>query len=65
VPLSIRESTDGAIAVTNRALKGGGAVLLRITPGTPGAPQLLELRASMFSPLNPSSGIGMGVLRVR
>jgi hypothetical protein len=64
-PLSIRESTDGSIAVTNRALKGGGAVLARIAPGTPGAPQLLELRASVFSPLNPNSGIGMGVLRVR
>ena len=65
VPLSIRESTDGSIAVTNRALKGGGAVLLRIAPGTPGAPQLLELRASAFSPLNQNSAIGMGVVRVR
>jgi hypothetical protein len=64
-PLTVRESTDGAVAVTSRFLKGGGAVLVRLAPASPSATQLLELRASAFSPLSAASPIGMAVLRVK
>jgi hypothetical protein len=64
-PLTVRESTDGAVAVTCRFLKGGGAVLVRLAPASPSATQLLELRASAFSPLSAASPIGMAVLRVK
>ena len=50
-PLSLRQSSGGAFTVTSRSLKGGGAVLVRIDAGASGATQLLDLRASLSTPL--------------
>ena len=63
-PLALRQSTGGAFTVTSRGLKGGGAVLVRIDAGAPGATQLLDLRASLSTPLLAGSPIGLAVLRI-
>jgi hypothetical protein len=63
-PLALRQSTDGAFTVTSRFLKGGGAVLVRIDAGAPGATQLLDLRASLSTPLATGSPIGLAVVRI-
>ena len=64
-PLAMRQSQSGTFALTSRALKGGGAMILSLTAGAPGATQILDLRASATTPLTTSSPIGMAVLRVR
>ncbi|MBW8770458.1 MAG: Ig-like domain-containing protein [Gemmatimonadetes bacterium] len=64
-PLSLRQNSGGTFAVTNRSLKGGGAVLVRIDGGSSGATQLLDLRASLSTPLTSASTIGLGVLRIQ
>jgi hypothetical protein len=64
-PLSLRQNSGGPFTVTSRALKGGGAVLVRIDGGASGATQLLGLRASLSTPLAAASPIGLGVLRIQ
>jgi len=63
-PLSLRQNSGGAFTVTSRSLMGGSAVLVRIDAGASGATQLLNLRASLSTPLLPGSTIGLGVLRI-
>ena len=63
-PLSLRQNTGGAFTVTSRSLMGGSSVLVRIDAGASGATQLLNLRASLSTPLLPGSPIGLGVLRI-
>jgi len=64
-PLSLRQNSGGTFAVTMRGLKGGGAVLVRIDGGASSATQLLDLRASLSTPLTVASPIGLGVLRIQ
>jgi len=64
-PLSLRQNSGGTFTVTSRSLKGGGAVLVRIDAGGSGATQLLDLRASLSTPLTSASPIGLGVLRIQ
>jgi len=64
-PLSLRQNSGGSFAVTNRALKGGGAVLVRIDGVASASTQLLDLRASLSTPLTSASPIGLGVLRIQ
>jgi len=64
-PLALRQNSGGTFSVTSRGLKGGGAVLVRIDAGGAGATQLLDLRASLSTPLSPASTIGLGVLRIQ
>jgi hypothetical protein len=64
-PLSLRQNSGGSFAVTMRGLKGGGAVLVRIDGGASSATQLLDLRASLSTPLTSASPIGLGVLRIQ
>ena len=64
-PLSLRQNSGGSFSVASRGLKGGGAVLIRIDAGGAGATQLLDLRASLSTPLTSASTIGLGVLRVQ
>jgi len=62
-PLTMRTSSTGTFGVTNRGLRGGGAMLVRVA-AAPGAPELLELRASATTPLSATSPIGMAVVRI-
>jgi hypothetical protein len=65
-PLSIRQAAFGTSFQATSLLKGGGAMLLRIT-GTPGAAgtQLLDLRATTGDALPAASKIGIAVLRIQ
>jgi hypothetical protein len=63
-PLAMRQSVGGTLSVSGRNLKGGGAVLLRIGQGAPGATQLLDLRSTLTTPLTATSTVGLAVLRI-
>ena len=65
-PLAIRQATFGTSFQAASSLKGGGAMLLKIT-GTPGAAgtQLLDLRAATGDALPAASKIGIAVLRIQ
>jgi uncharacterized protein YjdB len=64
-PLAMRQSSGGSFAISSRNLRGGGAVLLRLGPGTPGATQLLDLRSTATTPLSTGSSVGLAVLRIQ
>ncbi|HEV7993598.1 MAG TPA: Ig-like domain-containing protein [Gemmatimonadaceae bacterium] len=64
-PLAMRESSGGAFSVSGRNLKGGGAVLLKLGAVSPGATQLLDMRATVNAPLSTGSPLGMAILRVQ
>jgi hypothetical protein len=61
----MRQGTFGSSFVTTVSfLRGGGAMLLKLS-GTPAAStQLLDLH-SIGAPLLPNSNIGMAVLRIQ
>lgn len=65
-PLAIRQAAFGTSFQAGTSLKGGGAMLLRIS-GTTGAPgtQLLDLRAATGNALPTDSKIGIAVLRIQ
>ncbi|MEP6730645.1 MAG: Ig-like domain-containing protein [bacterium] len=65
-PLVMRQATFGSSFLTSaNALRGGGAMLIRLS-GTPSAPtQLLDLHAGGGAALSPNSTIGIAVLRVQ
>ena len=65
-PLSMRQAAFGTAFQATSALKGGGAMILKIT-GTPGAAgtQLLDLRALSGDPLPAASKLGIAVLRIQ
>jgi hypothetical protein len=65
-PLSIRQATFGAAFSATSSLKGGGAMLLKIT-GTPGAAgtQLLDLHGVSGDALPAASKVGISVLRIQ
>ena len=64
-PLALRNAAYGSSFQATTTLKGGGALLLKIT-GTPGAAaqQLLDLHAVNGAALAPFSKIGIAVLRI-
>jgi hypothetical protein len=64
-PLAMRQGTFGSSFLTTVSfLRGGGAMLLKLS-GTPAAStQLLDLH-SIGAPLSPNSNIGMAVLRIQ
>src|SRR5258705_7361777 len=62
-PLSLRQNGGGAFIVASR-LMGGSAALVRIDVGPSSATQLLNLRASVSTPLTAGSPIGLAVLRI-
>jgi hypothetical protein len=61
----MRQSPGGSFAISSRTLRGGGAVLLQLGPGAPGATQLLDLRSTATAPLSTGSSIGLAVLRIQ
>jgi hypothetical protein len=63
-PLAMRQSTGGALSVSGRNVKGGGAMLLRIGPIAPGTTQLLELKSTTTAPLLATSSVGLAVMRI-
>ncbi len=65
-PLSMRQTAFGTSFQASTTLKGGGALLVRIS-GTPGGSgtQLLDLRASDGSALPAGSKIGIAVMRIQ
>jgi hypothetical protein len=63
-PLAMRQSTGGSLSVSGRNVKGGGAVLLRIGPVSAGVTQLLELKATLTTPLAATSTVGLAVVRI-
>ena len=66
VPLSPRLATYGSSFQAATQLKGGGAMVLKIT-GAPGAAatQLLDLRGGNGNALSPTSKVGIAVLRIQ
>ena len=67
VPLTVRTATFGTtFTASNSALKGGGAMVLRINAAT-GTPlrQLLDLHDFAGPPLSASSNVGISVLRIQ
>ncbi len=66
VPLAMRQAAFGTSFVASTVLKGGGAMLVRIS-GTPGAAgtQLLDLHAANGGALPTGSKIGIAVLRIQ
>jgi hypothetical protein len=65
-PLAIRQAAFGTAFQATTSLKGGGAMLVKIT-GTPGAAgtQLLDLHSVSGDALPASSKIGIAVLRIQ
>jgi uncharacterized protein YjdB len=65
VPLAMRQGTFGSSFLASVSpLRGGGAMLLKLS-GTPASStQLLDLH-SIGAPLSPGSNIGMAVLRIQ
>jgi hypothetical protein len=65
-PLAIRQAAFGTAFQATSSLKGGGAMLLKIT-GAPGAAgtQLLDLRAANGDALSAASKLGIAVLRIQ
>ena len=65
VPLSPRTTTLGtAFSASSNSLRGGAAVLLRLTPGG-STPQMLELKGVANTALATGSTVGMAVLRIQ
>ena len=65
-PLSMRQANFGsAFQATVSQLRGGGAMLLKLSGNTFGAPQLLDLRAVGGTALPSNSNIGIAVLRIQ
>jgi hypothetical protein len=66
IPLVMRQATFGtSFLATGNALRGGGAVLVKLS-GTPNAPsQLLDLHSAVGGPLATNSTIGLAVLRLQ
>ena len=63
-PLAMRSSTGGAVSISGRNVRGGGAILLRLGPAGAGRTQLLELKSTPTAPLSSTSSVGLGVVRV-
>ena len=63
-PLAMRTSTGGAVSISGRNVRGGGAILLRLGPAGAGRAQLLELKSTFTTPLPSTSSVGLGVVRV-
>jgi hypothetical protein len=64
-PLRIRDAKYGAFTVNDVTLKGGGAMLMRLS-GTPaGTTQLLDLHGINGVPLPSTSNVAIAVLRVK
>ena len=64
-PLSMRQANFGsAFLATVGQLRGGGAMLLKLSGNTVGTPQLLDLRAVGGTALPSNSNIGIAVLRI-
>ncbi|MDB4914860.1 MAG: hypothetical protein JWM95_2504 [Gemmatimonadetes bacterium] len=64
-PLVPRTANSGAFTVNVASLKGGGAMLLKLTAVTAGAPQLIDLHDVGGAKLASQSNIGIAVLRIQ
>ncbi|MEO7454621.1 MAG: Ig-like domain-containing protein [Gemmatimonadaceae bacterium] len=65
-PLALRKTNfASSFSLSVSPLRGGGAMLLKISGSGAAGTQLLNLRASGGGTLNPSSTIGIAVLRVQ
>jgi hypothetical protein len=62
-PLALRQSSFGSFTASAAALKGGGAMLLRLNGSSAAAPQLLDLHAPGGGTL--ASQVGLSVLRIQ
>lgn len=66
VPLNMRTATFGsAFSASVNALRGGGAMLLKLNGGAGGTSQLLDLHGPNGTALSASSNIGIAVLRIQ
>jgi hypothetical protein len=64
-PLTPRTTTFGSFNTGSVQLKGGGAMIMRMTGGLPGGTQLLDLHRPGGGPLSTSSTLGIAVLRIQ
>ncbi len=64
-PLMPRPTTFGAFRTGTVVLKGGGAMILRVTGAASGGTQLLDLRMPGGATLPRSSTLGIAVLRIQ
>ena len=66
VPLTMRQASFGsAFLATVGQLRGGGAMLLKLSPGAGGPSQILDLHAAGGAALAATSNIGIAVLRIQ
>ena len=65
-PLTMRQATFGsAFQATVGQLRGGGAMLLKLSPASGGASQILDLHGVSGAALAGTSNIGIAVLRIQ
>ena len=66
VPLTMRQASIGsAFQATVGQLRGGGAMLLKLSPASGGASQILDLHGVSGAALAGTSNIGIAVLRIQ
>jgi hypothetical protein len=65
-PLVMRQATFGSsFLATVNALRGGGAMLLKLSGSPSAATQVLDLHSAVGGPLSLGSTVGMAVLRIQ
>ncbi|MEO8620675.1 MAG: hypothetical protein ABI625_06405, partial [bacterium] len=65
VPLTMRQATFGSAFQAAAQLRGGGAMLLKVSGSALASPQLLDLHALSGLPLSNATNIGIAVLRIQ
>jgi hypothetical protein len=64
-PFTPRPATFGSnFAMASQALHGGGAMVVKLSPGG-AAPQLLDLHDAQGNPLGAGTTVGISVLRIQ
>jgi hypothetical protein len=64
-PLTPRNTSFGSFSTGSVQLKGGGAMVMRMTGGVTGGTQLLDLHRSNGAALSSTSTLGIAVLRIQ
>ncbi len=64
-PLALRQATFGTAFQATTTLRGGGAMVLKLSAGSPGGTQVLDLHAASGAALQPGTPIGIAVLRIQ
>lgn len=64
-PLALRQASFGTAFQATTTLRGGGAMLLKLTAASPGGTQVLDLHAASGVALQPGTTIGIAVLRIQ